>query len=33
MVVDTSEGVEADSFNTFFSENEYGYHMEHVPYL
>ena len=26
MLVDTSEGVEEDSFNTFFSENEYGYH-------
>ena len=26
IVVDTSEGVEADSFKTFFSEYEYGWH-------
>ena len=33
MVVDTSEGVEVDSFNTFFSENEYGYHVARAIFV
>ena len=33
MVVDTSEGVEVDSFNTFFSENEYGHHVARAIFV